>query len=209
MELVQDGMMVGLGTGSTSAYVLAPLAARRLDITCVATSPPIFKAAQGLGIRVVPFDGLDAPARLDVTIDGADEVDPAGWLVKGGGAAHTREKVVAAAADRFIVIVSHNKLVERLTPPIPLELADFGLASTIARLGAVRLRDVPRSPDGGVIADYVGPFDDPQALASWLSVMPGVIEHGLFPAAMVSEVLIGHGDGVERMTPPVGSEERA
>jgi ribose 5-phosphate isomerase A len=201
-------MMVGLGSGSTSALLLAPLAARKLDITCVATSPAIFQAAQGLGIRVVPFDGVHSPARLDVTIDGADEVDPACWLVKGGGAAHTREKVVAAAANRFIVIVSHNKLVERLTPPIPLELAEFGLAATIERLGPVRLRDVPRSPDGGVIADYIGPFDDPRALASWLSAMPGVVEHGLFPAAMVSEVIIGRGEEVERMTPPAPGEER-
>jgi ribose 5-phosphate isomerase A len=206
--VVQDGMTVGLGSGSTSFHLLAPLAARHLDITCVATSPPIFQAAQGLGIRVVSFAGVHAPARLDVTIDGADEVDPACWLVKGGGAAHTREKAVAAAADRFIVIVSHNKLVERLTPPIPLELAEFGLASTLARLGPVRLRDVPRSPDGGVIADYVGEFDDPQTLARWLSEMPGVVEHGLFPASMVSEVLIGRGEQVERMTPQAPSEER-
>jgi ribose 5-phosphate isomerase A len=207
-QVVQDGMMVGLGSGSTSAHLLAPLAARMLDITCVATSPAIFQMAQSLGIRVVPFDGLYAPARLDVTIDGADEVDPDGWLVKGGGAAHTREKAVAAAADRFIVIVSHNKMVERITPPIPLELAEFGLAATLARLGPVRLRDVPRSPDGGVIADYVGEFDDSHTLATWLSEMPGVVEHGLFPASMVSEVLIGRGEQVERMTPPAQSEER-
>lgn len=200
--MVQDGMLVGLGSGSTSAHLLAPLAARKLDITCVATSPPIFQMAQGLGIKVVSFEGLYAPARLDLTIDGADEVDQNGWLVKGGGAAHTREKAVAAAADRFIVIVSHNKMVERLTPPIPLELADFGLAATIERLGPVRLRDVPRSPDGGVIADYVGEFEDPKKLAKWLSAMPGVVEHGLFPPSMVSEVLIGRGTEVDRMTPP-------
>jgi ribose 5-phosphate isomerase A len=157
-------------------------------------------AAQALGFEVVSFDGLDAPARVDVVIDGADQVDPSGWLVKGGGAAHTREKLVAAAADRFIVIVSSNKPVARLTSPIPLELAQFGLAGTLARLEHVQLRDVPVSPDGGVIADYVGPFDDPAVLARWLSEMPGVIEHGLFPPAMVSEVLVGRGDEVERIT---------
>jgi ribose 5-phosphate isomerase A len=145
---------------------------------------------------------MEAPGRLDVTIDGADEVDPAGWLVKGGGGAHTREKAVAAASERFIVIVSANKLVDRLTPPIPLELAEFGLAATLARLGSVRLRDVTHSPDGGVIADYTGSFDDPAELASWLSAMPGVVEHGLFPPEMVAEVLVGHADGVERI--PVG-----
>ena len=195
-------MLVGLGTGSTAAYLLPPLAARELDITCVATSPATSQAARALGIAVVSFAGLEAPARLDMTIDGADQVDPAGWLIKGGGAAHTREKAVAAAADRFIVIVSSNKVVDRLTPPIPLELSEFGLASTFERVQPARLRDVPHSPDGGVIADYLAEFDDPEALATWLSTQPGVVEHGLFPASMVAEVLIGRGQGVERRTPP-------
>jgi ribose 5-phosphate isomerase A len=193
-------MTVGLGTGSTAADVLAPLAARRITIRCVATSPATRRAAQQLGLEVVSFIGLDAPARLDLTIDGADQVAPSGWLVKGGGAAHTREKAVAAAADRFIVIVSANKLVAQLTPPIPLELAEFGLAATLRRLSPVALRDVPRSPDGGVIADYLGPVEDPVALAARLSSTAGVVEHGLFDAAMVAEVLIGRGDHVERMT---------
>jgi ribose 5-phosphate isomerase A len=198
-ESVQDGMTVGLGTGSTAAYLLPPLAARKLNIRCVATSPATSQAAQALGIEVVSFAGLEAPGRLDVTIDGADEVDPTGWLVKGGGGAHTREKAVAAASERFIVIVSANKLVDALSPPIPLELAEFGLAATLQRLGSVRLRDVTHSPDGGVIADYTGSFDDPAALAGWLSAMPGVVEHGLFPPSMVAEVLVGRGDEVERI----------
>ncbi len=198
-ELVEDGMWVGLGSGSTAAYLLAPLAARRISIRCVATSPATSQAAQAIGIEVVSFAGLEAPARLDVAIDGADEVDPAGWLVKGGGGAHTREKAVAAASARFIVIVSANKLVDRLTPPVPLELSEFGLAGTLARLGSVRLRNLAHSPDGGVIADYTGDFDDPGALAAWLSATPGVVEHGLFPPAMVAEVLVGRGDGVKRI----------
>ncbi|MBV9415847.1 MAG: ribose-5-phosphate isomerase A [Solirubrobacterales bacterium] len=165
----------------------------------MATSPGTSQAAQALGMRVVSFVGLEAPSHLDMTIDGADEVDPSGWLVKGGGGAHTREKAVAAASDRFIVIVSANKLVDRLTPPIPLELAEFGLAGTLARLGSVALRDVTHSPDGGVIADYTGSFDDPRALAAWLSEMPGVIEHGLFPPEMVAEVVVGRGEDVERI----------
>ena len=199
-EFVEDGMTVGLGTGSTAAYLLPPLAARKLDIRCVATSPATSQAARALGIQVVSFAGLEAPARLDMTVDGADEVDPSGWLVKGGGGAHTREKAVAAASDRFVVIVSANKLVDKLTPPIPLELAEFGLAGTLARLGSVQLRGVTHSPDGGVIADYTGSFDDANALAAWLSQMPGVVEHGLFPASLVSDVLVGRGDDVERIT---------
>jgi ribose 5-phosphate isomerase A len=211
-DLVQDGMTVGLGTGSTAAYLLEPLAVRKLDIRCVATSPSTAQAARVMGIDVVSFAGLESPARLDITIDGADQVDPSGWLIKGGGGAHTREKVVAAATDRFVVIASANKLVDRLTPPVPLELAEFGLSSTLARLGSVelrgttvarvglvKLRDATHSPDGGVIADYMVPFEDPLALAAWLSEMPGVIEHGLFPPEMVSEVLVARGDQVERI----------
>jgi len=198
-ELVQSGMTVGLGTGSTAAYVIAPLADRGLEITCVATSPATAAAAIAAGLNVVEFTGPDAPARLDIAIDGADQVDPAGWLVKGGGGAHTREKAIAAAADLFVVIVSANKIVERLTVPVPLELIRFGLAGTLRRVAGVRLRDAPPSPDGGVIADYFGEFDDPATLAAKLSAETGVVEHGLFRPEMVGEVLIGAGDRVERM----------
>jgi ribose 5-phosphate isomerase A len=200
--LVEDGMRIGLGTGTTVAFLLPALAARGLDLRCVATSPATEHMARELGLRVEPFTGVDALASLDLAIDGADQVAPSGWLVKGGGAAHTREKAVAAAADRFAVIVSSDKLVERLSPPVPLELLAFGLAGTLRRLGSVRLRDVPRSPDGGVIADYTGEVDDPEALAARLSATPGVIEHGLFPPELVSEVLAARGDRVERITPP-------
>ena len=132
-----------------------------------------------------------------MTIDGADQVTPSGWLIKGGGAAHTREKAVVAATDRFVVIVSSDKLVERLTPPVPLELLEFGLAATLRRLGHVQLRDVPRSPDGGVIADYLGEIDEPQELAERLATAVGVVEHGLFPPALVSEIVVGRGDQAE------------
>lgn len=208
-ELVQDGMTVGLGSGSTVAYLLPALAARRLRLRCVATSPATAQLASELGLEIVEFTGADAPARLDVAIDGADEVDPTGCLIKGGGGAHTREKAVAAAADRFIVIVSSNKLVTRLGPPVPLELARFGLAATVARLGPVSLRGAPPSPDGGVIADYRGEFDDPHALAERLSTTPGVVEHGLFPSTMVAEVLVGRGGSVERRTAAPGAARPA
>jgi ribose 5-phosphate isomerase A len=122
--------------------------------------------------------------------------------VKGGGAAHTREKVVAAAADRFVVIGDSSKTVEALHPPVPLELLAYGLAATLRRLGSVALRDVPRSPDGGVIADYRGPIDDPGNLAATLSATPGVVEHGLFPPAMVSEILVARGTEVESLRTP-------
>lgn len=186
-------MLVGLGTGSTVAHLLPALAQRNLDITCVATSPQTARAATALGLVVVEFDTV---SRLDIAIDGTDQVDPAGWLVKGGGAAHTREKIVAAAADRFVVIADSTKVVATLTPPIPLELLAYGLSATLARLGElgeVTLRDVPRSPDGGVIADYRGPVAEPAALAAILAGTPGVVEHGLFSPDMVADLIVARG----------------
>jgi ribose 5-phosphate isomerase A len=197
-ELVEDGMTIGLGTGSTVAHLLPAIAARRLaGIRCVATSVATAAQASELGIPVEDFDRLE---RLDIAIDGTDEVTPDGWLIKGGGGAHLREKIVAAAADRFVVIADSSKPVEALGGPVPLELFGFGAASTLARLGSeVVLRDAPRSPDAGVIADYRGGgLDDPAALAARLQADPGVAAHGLFPPAMVSELFIGRGEDVER-----------
>ena len=197
-RLVEDGMTVGLGTGTTVAYLLPVLAARRLNLRCVATSPRTEQAARELGFSLEPFDALD---RLDLTIDGADQIDPAGWLVKGGGAAHTREKVVAAASDRFVVIGSSDKLVEAIAPPVPLELLPFGVRATLRALGPAELRDVPPSPDGGVIADYLGPVEDPADLADRLAAFPGVVEHGLFPPELVSEILVARDGQVDRILP--------
>jgi len=198
-ELVESGMTVGLGTGSTVAHLLPALARRGLsDIRCVATSVATEEQARELGIPVEEFDRLQ---QLDIAIDGTDEVTPDGWLIKGGGGAHLREKIVAAAAERFIVIADSSKPVEALRGPVPLELFGFGAASTLARLGnAVELRDVPRSPDGGLIADYRGGgLEDPAALAARLEADPGVAAHGLFPPEMVSEVFVGRGDSVDRL----------
>jgi ribose 5-phosphate isomerase A len=193
--LVEDGMTVGLGTGSTVAYLLPALAGRRLALRCVATSVRTEEQAHDLGLRLEPFDRVD---RLDVAIDGADQIAPDRWLVKGGGAAHTREKIVAAAAERFIVIASSDKLVDRLRPPVPLELLRFGAAATLRALGRARLRDAAPSPDGGLIADYLGEVDDPDRLAARLDAVPGVLAHGLFPPSFVSEILVGRGNEVER-----------
>ncbi len=197
--LVEDGMRVGLGTGSTVAFLLEALAARSLDLRCVATSPRTEEAARALGLAVEPFESFD---RLDLAIDGADQIAPDGWLVKGGGAAHTREKIVAAAADRFVVIASSDKPVDRIEPPIPLELMEFGLPATLRALEPTTLRDVPRSPDGGVIADYRGSVEDPEATAARLAATPGVVAHGLFPPSLVYEILVARGDRVQRLVPP-------
>lgn len=193
-ELVEEGMSVGLGTGSTVAFLLPALAARNLGIHCVATSPATEREAVRLGIEVGPFEGLD---RLDIAIDGADQVAPDGWLIKGGGGAHFREKIVAAAAERFVVIGDSSKPVDALSAPVPLELAKFGLAATLRELGEVDLRDAPESPDGGLIADYGGPVGDPAELAARFAATPGIVEHGLFPAEMVSDVIVGRGEAAE------------
>jgi len=138
-----------------------------------------------------------------MAIDGADQVAPSGWLINGGGGAHSREEIVAAAADRFVVIVSANKLVGRIVPPVPLELFEFGLAARLAQLGDLRLRVVPRSPDAGIIAGLTGEFDDPEELAVRLSLTAGVVDRGLSGPALVSDVLVAGGEQIERIEVPV------
>ena len=190
-ELVSDGMLVGLGTGSTVAHPAArarraqardPL---RLDLGRDRGSGALSWAS-----RSRPFDRLE---RLDIAIDGADQIAPDGWLVKGGGGAHTREKIVAAAADRFVVIADSSKPVEEIVAADPARAARLRAGGDPAR---ARRRRAPRrtpapSPDGGVIADYRGEVGDPILLAARLSATPGVVDHGLFPPALVADVLVG------------------
>jgi ribose 5-phosphate isomerase A len=184
---VEDGMRVGLGTGTTVAPLLPFLGARHLRIRCVATSPATAAAARAAGLSVEPFEAL---AELDIAIDGADQIGPGPWLVKGGGRAHTREKVVAAAAARFVVIASGEKRTDRIRAPVPVELLAFGHTSTLRRLPDVRLRGGPVSPDGGLIADWTGPVEDPAALAALLDADPGVVGHGLFGPELVADVVV-------------------
>lgn len=138
-----------------------------------------------------------------MAIDGADHVAPSGRLIKGGGGAHSREKIVAAAADRFVVIVSANKPVERIVPPVPFELFEFGLAARLAQLGDLRLRVALHSPDGGIIAGFTCKFADPEELAARLSHTAGVVDHGLLGPALVSDVLVAGGEQIERIEVPV------
>ena len=169
---------------------------------CAATSPRTEHAARELGLRIEDVTSIDW---FDIAIDGADQIAPDGWLVKGGGGAHTREKVLAGAADRFVVIADSSKPVPALHAPVPLELLSFGLRATMRRAAPASLRDVPLSPDGGVIADYHGPVQDPAALAVRLSSTPGVVEHGLFPPHMVATILIGRGNSADRIDLTPGS----
>ncbi|MCW3029773.1 MAG: ribose 5-phosphate isomerase [Solirubrobacterales bacterium] len=189
-------MRVGLGTGTTVAHLLPAIAERGLaNLRCAATSPATERAAMALGLKLVDLDELGG---VDVAIDGADQIDPAAWLVKGGGGALTREKIVAAAARVFVVIASEDKAVTELAPPVPLELIRFGVRCTLATLEQAALRDLVESPDGGLIADYLGAVGDPRELSARLSATPGVIEHGLFAPEMVSVILIAGEGGVQR-----------
>lgn len=194
---IEDGMRLGLGTGSTVAHLLPAIAARGLrGLRCVATSIATERQAAELGLAVEPFSALTG---LDLAIDGADQIAPDGWIVKGGGGAHTREKIVAAAAERFVVIADASKVVDALRAPVPLELLAFGLPATLEALGTATVREgAPPSPDGGVIADLGGDVGDPEALAARLSATPGVVDHGLFPPSLTAEVIVAGPDGVTR-----------
>lgn len=209
---VEDGMRVGLGTGSTVHFTILALGERKPDITCVATSERTDALARSLGLSVLPPDEV---GELDVAIDGADEVDPALNLVKGGGGAHLREKIVAAMARRFIVVVDESKLVQRLGAfGVPLEVLSFApqvVAGRVRALGATRVATRPALSDNGNLlmdADF-GAIEDPLGLARRLAEIPGLVEHGIFPADMVDRVVVAGAGGTREMlrpgNPPAGA----
>ena len=202
-ELVEDGMTVGLGTGSTVAHLLPALAARNSTIRCVATSLATEEPGRELGLDVEPFEGIE---RLDIAIDGADQIAPDGWLVKGGGGAHTREKIVAAAADRFVVIVDSSKPVDGSAPRCRSSCSASASPRPSRELGdAVELRAVPLSPDGGVIADYTGDVRRPDRLAARLSAhCRAWSTTASSPAAMVADVIVGRGEQSSTRDRPLG-----
>jgi ribose 5-phosphate isomerase A len=197
-ELVESGMRVGLGTGTTVAFLLEALGRMKPDAVFVATSPQTEAVARQLGLRIESFDEIDS---LDLAIDGADQIAPDGWLVKGRGGAHLREKIVAGAARRFVVIADSTKPVPALHAPVPLELSSFGLASTLRQLEPTQVRDAPRSPDGGVLADFLGEFRETLELARRLSSTPGVLAHGLFDPSLVTDIFVATGKTVSRSVP--------
>lgn len=197
LELVRPGMRLGLGTGSTAKHFVDLLGARvaaGLDVVCVATSK--FTEAQALALGIA-MSSLDETPELDLTVDGADEVDHQLRLIKGGGAAHLREKIVAMASARMIVIADDSKLVETLGRfPLPIEVVSFGLEATrraveraIVASGASGPLVLRKRPDGeslvtdngNLILDaHLGAIAEPEALAAALNAVPGVVEHGLF-----------------------------
>ena len=210
--LVERGAVVGLGTGSTAVWFVRALAARRLGVACVATSAATAALAAGLGLRLLD---LDEAGRIDLVIDGADEIAPDLGLIKGGGAALLGEKLVWEASARRVVVADAGKRVARLGRfPLPIEVVPFGHGTTAARIRSVldgcgiaarpRLREADGTPvrtdNGGLIYDVpCGAIADPGALARALKATTGVVEHGLF-LGLASEAFVGAVHGVEHLT---------
>ncbi|MBT9469787.1 MAG: ribose-5-phosphate isomerase RpiA [Pseudomonadota bacterium] len=212
-QLVENGMVVGLGTGSTAAWFVKALAARKLDILGVPTSLATANLAESLGIRL----GELGPVRsIDLTVDGADEIGPALALIKGGGAALLREKLVWEASKRCVVIADAEKRVAKLGKfPLPIEVVAFGHETTMLRicdaLGECDLGIAPRlrvkdgvpvkTDNGNLIYDAAcGRIEDPAALAAALKSVTGVVEHGLF-LDLADVALVGTADGVVTLEP--------
>ena len=211
--LVENGMIVGLGTGSTAAWFVKAVAARGLDIQSVPTSEATAELARSLGIRLLT---LDEAKHIDLTVDGADEIGPGLSLIKGGGAALLREKLVWEASKRCVVIADAAKVVKTLGAfPLPIEVVAFGHKTTANRIMDVltdhdiampaRVRQAERGlvrTDGGnLIYDArCAAIHDPARLADDLKLVTGVVEHGLF-LDLADEAIIGTDDGVEVLTP--------
>jgi len=208
LEEVRDGMRLGLGTGSTARHFVDLLGEKvraGLKVVGVPTSEATRMQAESCGIALTTLDDID---RLDLTVDGADEIDPAFNLIKGGGGALLREKIVAAASDRMVVIADDSKWVDVLGKfPLPVEVIPFGLAATRRGIekafgqagvsGEMVLRKRPDGhvfvTDGGhwIIDAHLGRIEDPPRLAGLLSAIPGVVEHGLFTNLASVAVLAG------------------
>ena len=210
-DLVESGMVVGLGTGSTAIFATRQVAARLhagglRDIVAVATSRATDAAARALGI---PMLTDDIPREIDITIDGADEVDPALDLIKGGGGALLREKVVAQASRREVIVVDASKLSARLGThhALPVEVLHFGWRSVARFLEGLGAAVTPRTDDGGpyrtdqgnmILDCRFGPIADPAALSGVLGTRAGIVEHGLF-VGIAQDLIVASMAGVRHV----------
>ena len=205
VDYVHDNMVVGLGTGSTAYWAIRKLGLMvqsGLNISAIATSVGSEKLARELGIKLVSFSDIN---EIDITIDGADEVDKDFNLIKGGGGALLREKIVATSSKEFIVVVDESKMVESLGKfPLPVEIIKFGYEATIKKLESlgceprIRIADdkVYVTDNGNYIIDCnFGKINDPKELQNKISLIPGVVDSGLF-VNVVSRVIVGHQNGL-------------
>ena len=208
VELVQDGMRVGLGTGTTATMFIEALGAKvkgGLKVRCVASSDASAALGRKLGMDVVELGELP---ELDLYVDGADEVGPGMALIKGGGGALLREKIVASAAEKFVVVVDESKVVAELGKfPLPVEVIKMALPLVMKRLGELGLKPEQRkakSGDGPYLTDegnfivdcHAGAIHEPEVTAAEIRSIVGVVEHGLF-LGMASLVLVAGADGVK------------
>ncbi|XEC96627.1 ribose-5-phosphate isomerase RpiA [Paenibacillus tarimensis] len=204
VDYIIDGMIVGLGTGSTAYWAIQKIGKRvkdGLNIRAIATSDNSEKMAKELGIELVPFSEID---EVDITIDGADEVDLEMNMIKGGGGALLREKIVAGTSKQLIIIVDESKLVKRLGKfPLPVEVVKFGYEVTMKKLNklgcAPGLRILDSRPyvtdNGNYIIDCVfGNIDDPKKIHNEINGVTGVVDNGLF-INMAKKVIVGYQDG--------------
>ncbi|KRL78453.1 ribose-5-phosphate isomerase RpiA [Secundilactobacillus paracollinoides] len=209
-ELVEDGMIVGLGTGSTVRYLLDALGERikndGMHFTGVPTSKRTADYGANLGMQIKSLDEVD---QMDITIDGADEIDPEMNGIKGGGGAQTWEKLVAVNSKQVAWIVDESKMVDQLGKfPLPVEVLAYGHHQLVERLDALGYNPVVRvkngetfhTDEGNIIIDlHMDHINDPDALADALSNMTGVVEHGLF-LHMTQTVVVGTQDGAKVLT---------
>lgn len=208
VKYVEDGMILGIGTGSTVRYMIDALGERvakeGLNIVGVATSDRSAKQAESLGITIKQLDEVD---HIDLTIDGADEIDDNFQGIKGGGAAHLWEKIVAINSDKNMWIVDESKMVHHLGKfPLPLEVIPFGSTHVLEKLDKMGLHPAFRMTEDGqhvltdsknyVIDLHLGRIDHPHDLANTLNGIVGVVEHGLF-LDTVNTVIVGRQDGPE------------
>ena len=213
---VTSGMRIGLGTGSTTAFAIKAIGARIRHEGLAVVGVPTSSAAEVLARECgIPLCGLnDAPNGLDLAVDGADEVDPSFNLIKGRGAAHTREKIVACQAERFVVLIDPSKQVTQLGTqmPVPVEIVPMAAGAVMRAIDdlggrpAIRMgarKDGPVVTDQGfwVIDARFDPIDDPAELDRDLISIPGVLDHGLF-IGIATDIVIGGPDGVDVLTRP-------
>jgi ribose 5-phosphate isomerase A len=197
LEEIRDGMIVGLGSGSTAWLFIRELGKAGFRVLGIPSSEESRRIAEDSGVTLTTFH--DHP-RIDVTVDGADEVSPTLDLIKGLGGALVREKIVACAADRVVIIVDESKLVERLgmKTAIPVEVIPLAVPVVQLRLGNVRIRE-KMTDNGNVILDWQhGPIDDPAALEKELKSITGVVDSGIF-AGIADAVIVAGASGIRKL----------